>query len=119
MLCQEPPHLRQFQRPDLAALDRGKINHAAQFGRWACQSPIPNGTLFGAKTPCTTPPVWPPCPSIENNVNSHLQSKLWLSITMSRESNHHQSAEQSQLSIRQIETHCAWTSVARDCSCEG
>src|ERR1035437_10504628 len=51
MLCQEPPHLRQFQRPDLAALDRGKINHAAQFGRWACQSPIPTGTIFGAKSP--------------------------------------------------------------------
>src|ERR1035437_5376297 len=78
MLCQEPPYLRQFQWPDLAALDRGKINHAAQFGRWACQSPIPNGTIFGAKTPCPTPPVWPPCPSIENNVNSHKLFFKWI-----------------------------------------
>lgn len=59
MLRQERPHLRQFQRPDLAALDRGKIGHAAQFGRWACQSPEQEGTIFLSPNPSQMPPIWP------------------------------------------------------------
>ena len=51
MLRQERPHLRQFQRSDPAALKGTGLDHAAQFGRWACQSSAPNETISWPKTP--------------------------------------------------------------------
>jgi hypothetical protein len=71
MLRQERPHLRQFQRSDPVALKGAGLDRAVQFGRWACQSSAPNETIAWPKTPCPRPPVWSPCPSTENTVNSH------------------------------------------------